>query len=247
MVRRGIAAATMVLIGALAARAQQDECRAVIDKAIQAHGGVKVTKLRLSHVKFKGTIAMMGGLDFTGETFVHLPNRFKNVLQLEIKNMNLTLTQVFDGKKFWMNIMDKTIELDDPKILREVKENLYVDSVAGLIGHDRKGVKLSPLGEVKINDEDAVGVRVSLEGHRDVNLFFDKKSSLLVKSESRAFDPMTQKETSQEKFYRKYKAQNGIQIPWHIDIHQDGKSYIDVQITDVAYPERFDDGTFAKP
>ena len=54
----------------------------------------------------------------------------------------------------------------------------------GMFAKD-KSVKYSIVGEIKIKDKAAIGVTVSKEGSKDVNLFFDKTTGLIAKIEMR--------------------------------------------------------------
>jgi len=45
-----------------------------------------------------------------------------------------------------------------------------------------KAYTLAPIGEVKVEDRPALGLRVSRKGNRDINLYFDKKTYLRVKT-----------------------------------------------------------------
>jgi hypothetical protein len=226
---------------------QQDDVKALVKKAIKAHGGAKnLAKQKASHVKGSGTLDFMNNAKFTTDTFFQDPDKFKNVVEVEINNMNVSVIQVFNGKRFWINAMGKTIELKDKKDIAELKENLYVENLTNLIGLLDKGVTLSPLGEVKVNDKAAIGVRASSKGHRDVNLYFDKKTHMLVKSESRTVD-LAKQEVSQEKYYSDYKLENGIQQPRKLIIHQDGKRHITLDIISITFVERHEDSVFAEP
>ena len=43
-----------------------------------------------------------------------------------------------------------------------------------------KGYELALIGEVKVEDKPAIGVRVSVKGQKDINLFFDKQSGVRI-------------------------------------------------------------------
>jgi len=189
----------------------------------------------------------MNNNKFSTETFFQEPDKFKNVVEVEINNMNVTVTQVFNGKKFWINVMGKTIELKDEKDIAELKENMYVEKLTNLVGLTDKGVTLSALGEVKVNDKAAIGIRASSKGHRDINLYFDKKTHMLVKTETRTVDFQTKQEVSQEKYYSDYKEVDGIQQPRKLIIHQDGKRHITLDVTSVMFVDRHEDSVFAEP
>src|SRR5436305_2083362 len=114
-----------------------DDVRAVLDKAIKAHGGEeKIAKLQDAAIesKTKGTLNALGNqLDFTMETYAQLPEKLKVVMHLTVNGMNYTTTQVFNGDNFWLNVNGTNLDnvLDD-KAREEVKEQLYNERLAGL-------------------------------------------------------------------------------------------------------------------
>src|SRR2546430_9564395 len=60
----------------------------------------------------------------------------------------------------------------------------YTFHLATLAPLKDKAFKLAPLGEVKVNDQPAVGIRVSCEGRPDASLYLDRKSTRLNSSHS---------------------------------------------------------------
>src|SRR5262245_33526245 len=83
---RVLALATCVLaVGGLFVQAQDDELKAVLRKAIEAHGGQKTLDKLGATSKFKGTIELMGQtLDLTGESAFQRPNKIKNSVTLNV-------------------------------------------------------------------------------------------------------------------------------------------------------------------
>jgi hypothetical protein len=117
-----------------------------------------------------------------------------------------------------------------------------------LVFADKKtGYKLSPLGEVKVHDKPAVGVRVASEGYRDVNLFFDKASGLLVKTEARTTDVQSGEEKTEEKLLSDYKETEGVQRPGKVVVLRDGKKLLTLQIDEIKAVDKFDKDFFTKP
>src|SRR5947208_3438225 len=81
----------------------QPTARSVIEKAVQAHGGVEqLAKLKALRIKSKGTAALLPGADpvgFTGETTAQMPGQIKNVMEFDLQGKKHTLVQVIDGDK----------------------------------------------------------------------------------------------------------------------------------------------------
>src|SRR5262249_42655075 len=151
-----------------------------------------------------------------------------------------------NGNKGWTQVMGTTQELDKDA-MAEAKENFYAERVKNLAPLTGKGFKLEPLGEAKVGKREAVGVKVSHKGHRDVNLYFDKKTGLLLKAERRAKDPMAGTEFTQADLYDDYKEVEGIQHARKLTILRDDKKFVTGVLSDYKPLEKLDNDVFAKP
>lgn len=244
---------TAVALALTAAAARADDkadTRAVIDKAIQARGGEeKLAKVKAVHFKGKGKFYGMGdGIDYTGDWTIQPPDKVRFQFDFEVNGMRVAFVIVFDGKKGWMKINENTMDMDEDAVT-EIKEDVYAGRVESLVPLIKdKGFELSPLGEVKIGDHQAVGVRIAHKGHRDINLYFDKKTGLPVKSERMIKDHMMGgKERTQETLHSDYKDVGGVQHGMKVLIKRDGEKFVESELTDFETKDQFDDSVFAKP
>ena len=110
-----------------------------------------------------------------------------------------------------------------------------------------KAFSVSTFGEAEIAGRKAVGVNVTREGHRPINLFFDKETFRLVKSETRVKDETSGQEVTQESTFGEFKVVEGTQQPLKITIKRDGKPHADVEVEEFKLSESLDDSLFAKP
>jgi hypothetical protein len=233
--------AAVALAGAARA-AEAEDARAVIDRAVKAAGGEKaLAKRKAMTWTSKGTYYGMGAeIPFTANYALELPNKSR----LEIENF---MTRVVNGDKGWVQMMGETRELEKDQ-LAEAREALYLDGVATLVPLKGEGFKLSPLGDSKVGDAAAVGVKVAHAGHRDVKLFFDKKSGLLLKIESTVkAQEQGGKEVTQEAVYRDYTDVDGVKVPQKMTIKRDGERYVEAENSDVKFPARVPAKEFEKP
>jgi hypothetical protein len=245
--------ATLALMTArpgLPARAdEQADIKAVLAKAIKAKGGEeKLKKGKAMTLKFKGKYYREGNaLPYTAEISFQLPNQSKTVINGEINGMAYTIVVVVNKDKGWRKINSDTVAVDKNEVTEE-KERMYARSLQGLVMLKDKAFKLSPVGDVKVGKHDAVGIKVASKGHRDVNLFFDKKTGLLIKSETMVKKEGSDMEVSQEVVFQDYKETDGIMHAMKLRIKQDGKEYVDVdETTEVKVEEKLDDSVFDKP
>src|SRR5262249_10118634 len=108
-----------------------------------------------------------------------------------------------------------------------------------------KEFKLSPLGEVKVGDVEAAGMRISHKDFKDVSFFFNKKDGLPIKSEIALVDP-GMKEITLECLFSDYKEFDSIQYPSKVTIKADGKEFT-MEVSELKAVDKQDDSVFAKP
>jgi hypothetical protein len=227
----------------------EDETRAIVEKAVKAHGGAdKLARLEKAAVQStaKGKVHQAGGIDITMEMSVQ-GGKSRQVIEGEVANVKFRQVVLFDGQRLRIYVNGKEYKLDDKKMNKEVREQANAEKIVGLVFVRKKGYTLSPLGEVRVNGKPALGVRVSSEGHRDVNLFFDKEKGLLVKTETRTIDFLSGEERTQEKVLADYKERDGFLQPSRVTVLQDGKELLSLEIEEVKVVDRFDDDTFTRP
>ncbi|MSQ97104.1 MAG: hypothetical protein EXR98_21475 [Gemmataceae bacterium] len=251
MLRLRIAAITscVLVLGGLSVRAQDTDIRDVLRKAIVAHGGEKnLSKFKAVVSKFKGTMEV-GGVKagVVGETSLQKPDKVKNVMTLDINGNAIDIVTVFNGKKLWVSAMGKTMEIDDEKILKAAREEMQAEGASSFADYLKEPFELNSLGDVKVKGKAAIGIRISKKGQKDVSMFFDKQTNLLVKTEMRTLDGATGKEVTQEKYILGYQERNGMKIPKRVEVQKDGKTFMDVEIIESQAFEKLDDSVFAKP
>lgn len=234
--------------GGLARGDDQADARKIIDKAIKAEGGAeKVAKNKAATWKVKGNFYGLGNaLPYTGEYAIQFPDKFRFALEFDAGGQKAKMIAVVNKDKGWRDLNGNVMDMDKEQVT-EAREGMYAQNVFRAVALKEKGYTFSPLGEVKVDKRPAVGVKVSHKGHRDVNLYFDPKSGLLVKTEARVKDEMTGQEVKQETFFSDYKESNGDKHPTKVVIKRDGQLYVEAENSDYKFAEKLDDSLFTKP
>lgn len=238
----------VVLAATPGVRADDAAARAVVDKAIKAHGGADtLAKFPASTAKFKGTFHGMGqGIPFTGETASHKGDRHRFEVTVEAGGQKFQLGHVFAADKGWVKANGETKEMDKDE-LTEAREEAHAAWVATLAPLKDKAFGLSLIGEVQVEGKPAVGVKVSHKDRRDVNLYFDKGTGLLVKTESRVKDESSGQEVTDEGFLSDYKDVQGTKQAMKLVVKRDGKLYVEGEVSELTLAESLDASVFAKP
>jgi hypothetical protein len=240
--------------GPAAADAEAD-MKAVIAKAMQAHGGAEaLNKYRAVRMTVKGQRDVRGeATAFDGVLAFQLPDRLRAELETVIKGKKHKIIQVLRGDEGWVSLDGKTLRMDG-ELLAQVREQIYTDQVTRLAPLGDKEFRLSPLGERKVAGRDAVGVRVEHKGHRPIRLYFDKADGLLLLSETRVRSETRatrlgerSSEVTQETYYEDYKKVNGVQVAHKTRVRRDGKPFLEAEATEVRVAEKLPEETFARP
>jgi outer membrane lipoprotein-sorting protein len=225
------------------------DARAVVDKAIKAHGGAdNLNKHKAAVFKIKGKFYGLGeGIDFTGDISYQEPDKIKSIIQVNVMGTDFKVTNIVNGDKGWVDDPQGKRDMTKEE-LTEAQEALNHNAIAQLGVLTSKEYALSLLGEVKVGDSDAIGVLVQRKDRRDVSLFFDKKTYLLLKSETRVKDLMGGGgELTQETLYSDYKKIDEMQAAHKSTIKRDGKLFVESEMSDFKAEDKLDDSVFAKP
>lgn len=239
----------MVMLFTQASRA--DEAKDIINKAIKAHGGKEVLvkyKGSKSSMKGKITLPMVGETDFTRESAYMLPDKFKETLELDIGGNKISVVTIVNGKKMSIESNGMEIKVTDAikNTMKDAQNMLQIGRLVPLV--EDKAYKLEGLGEIKVEDKPAVGVRVTSKGKKDVNLYFYKDSGLLAKVEFRGVEPGTEKEITEERIFVEYQKEkkDGQAVPKTVLVKHDGKDFLKAEMVEVTFHETLDDSEFAK-
>jgi hypothetical protein len=226
--------------------------RGVVARAIEAQGGeARLAKYNAATMKGAGKFYGMSaeGVPFTGDWDAQGADQLRMRIVVKDKDQTTTFVKVVNGPRGWTKLNDDKANPMPKDVLAEERERMYCNWVATLIPLTGKGFKLAPLGEAKVEGNAAAGVRVSHADHRDVSLYFDKKSNLLVKSQMaiKNVEDGSNKEMPQEILYGDFKDFSGARWATKLTILQGGKRYVEVTFSEIRPAEKLAPGVFAEP
>jgi hypothetical protein len=243
-------AGLMLVLAASPALAQENP-RAIVERAIAAHGGAeRIGRLHSEKDNLRGKLGISEKVDllpFTADLTLQLPGRFKQVVRLnEGTDKAYTLVQIVNGDKVLVTINGQPQQLT-PAALAELRSTMDLQRAARLLPLlSDASYRLTALKEEKINDRPALGINVSAKGHRDLRLFFDRETGLLVKTEH-IRDDGSGKEVLQEEFYGNFRDFGGFRRWTRLVVFREAKKLMEAELVDVKYYEKIDDSEFTKP
>ena len=240
-------AALVVVSGGV--RAADDDAKAILTKAIKAHGGEEyLTKNKAARMQNKGklTIPGVGETDFTQDLAYMLPDKLKDTLELTIGGRKISIVTVMNGDKLSIEAAGKAVDITDDikKALKDAQHMMTVGRMVPLLKD--KSYELSIFGEAKVEDKPAIGILVASKGKKDITLFFDKKTNLLAKIEHRTVEAGTGNEIGEERIILEYKIKDGIPFPKKVLVKHDGKTFLEAEMVESTMLEAIDEAEFKK-
>lgn len=232
--------AAIVVFSATIAQAQS-EPRAIVEKAIEAHGGAAVLdKFVAGRAKSKGTIVLQNmDFPFTSSRVYQTPGRMRTTFELVAANLGRPVTCIINGDRVASFAGGMAQEMPRSQV-DELKTAVYVQNLVRLtpLLKDAK-YRLAAAGEKSIDGQSAVGIAVTSDGHKEVRLFFDKQTGLLIALERLGHNAQG-RAVDQSEFYSGYREASGLKYPTKTLVKQGGKKYLESEITEFKPLEKVD-------
>jgi hypothetical protein len=185
-----------------------DDPRALVERGIRAMGGRQVLQQRyasLTRVRGKLVTGANFNLAIEGAILSEPEGRSRLQLEFDPGGMKVEMLIVLDGAKSWQRMNGEVTDFT-PEQAKSLEASAYRDRVTGLLALlDDKGFTLASLGETKVRDRPAAGVKVSSKSHPDISLYFDKETGFLVKSSYRGKDTDDPKDALRETVFADYR------------------------------------------
>jgi hypothetical protein len=221
------------------------EPRAIVERAIEAAGGkAHLESLPAFHAITSGSSAT--GERLRQEAFHQLPDHLKQLQQI-IRGETVKETSIgLMGESGWIHANGRTAPLS-PVLLAPLLEAANLVRAVRLTPLLTDSYRLTPLPGAQIDGRAVVGVSAAATNRRDLKLYFDHETGLLVKVERQVIDPLSRQESTEERYLRDYQKANGVLAARHIVVERDGKPYMEAKVEKIEYLPRLDDSVFRQP
>lgn len=226
---------------------QEPSVSDIVNKAIVAHGGMEaLSKARADKVRLKGTMFLQDKpVPFSGETSVVLPDRLRTVVRMNPGPQEIVMTQLVSGDKLGMFINGQ------PQVVTEglaatLRETLVMNQAMRLVSLLKdKTLEPTVAGTGMVNGRQARIIRVTPPGKREIKLWFDYETGLLVKTEHPVglnSNPMLQ-----EEYYGDFREMGAFRRPAKMVTHRAGKKIMEAELVEVRYLDSIPENEFLAP
>jgi hypothetical protein len=245
--RRSLALAVAVMLSCVVggpARAEDQDAKSILDKAIKAAGGdEKLGKIQAFMYKAKGTVVFNGNeSDTTTEVTVKGLDHYRR----EFGNDQFHGIIVLAGDKGWRKFGDNSTELEGDGIANE-KRSVYLAVIPiTLVAARGNGFKIETAGEEKVGDKPANILKITGPDGKSFTLSFDKESGLPVKQVATVVGFMGM-EMTLETTFANYKDFDGIKKATKIEIKRDGERFQSLEVSEFKVLDKVDSDTFTEP
>ena len=241
-----------VILAACGIAAADEKAEAVVKKAIDATGGADaLNKYKASKFTMKGEVSVAGSdTEFTGDMAYALPDKFRMNLTLEVMGMKVAIHQVANGEKTSRTVkVGDTVVPNDDDVRDEIKFAVIgkqVQMLTPLLDATKFAIKGAD--DEDVNGKKAAVVIATPNGFdKEIKLYFDKESGLLVKAGHKGKGPGdggARVDVYQESYFSDFKKVNGIQVATKVVTNHDGKKFMTATMSDFELLEKPDDKDF---
>lgn len=250
MRRAAWAVAAWCLASGASQAAEDKAVKEAVDRAVAALGGEKaLAQAQGLTWKVAGTVDVNAvKADVSGDWSAQGLDRFRWDVTFTVMGRTEQVALCFNGEKGWATDgQGRTNDLPKEIVAAFVANLRCLRLVQNPLLLRGAGVKLSPLGELKVNDRDAVGLKVARKGQPEFDLYFDKKTGLPLKSEFRIKEGDGALETTHSFLFDAYKEFGDAKHFSKVKFLRDGTAHVELECSDVKPQEKLDDSLFEKP
>ena len=244
----GVLVAVVVSSLAGVARADDQEVKAILDKAIKALGGeARLGSADAFSSKSKGTFTFNGNeSQFTSVTTVQGLDHFRSEFEGEFGGNKVMGVTVLSGDKGWRKFGDNSMDLDASGVANE-KRTVYLQVIpVTLMALKSKDFKVETAGEEQVVGKPAAVLKVTAPDGKDFTLSFDKTSGFPVKLVAKVvgFQGM---EFTQESTYSDFSDYNGIKRAKRVESKRDGEIFATLEVIEFKVIDKVDPKLFTQP
>lgn len=203
--------------------------RAIVSKAIEAHGGAKNLSMFDSWYGRYSAHFYSNSRQIPADVAIQVWFQHPNKVRQEIQTPTEKIIKVFDGRAGWEKRGENKSVAFDPRFLAEAASLCLDYQMINLYPFlDRTKAKLAFLGRVKVKNRDAWAIEyIYVKLNRKGRIFFDVRTNLLIKWQTTALSPLNSSEDIFESFFEEHRRLAGVLFPAKASIYIGGKIWME--------------------
>ncbi len=204
------AAIVLAVVSCLAVFMQAQTADELVEKNIQAKGGIEKIKA-IKSVRISGKLTLGGGFTAASIQENQRPNLVRETFSLQ----GMTAVTAYDGATGWQ--IQPFGGHKDPELMGEddLKDLLLdADFDGPLVDYKEKGNTVEYLGHDVVDGDDALRLKVTLKDGDIVYYFLDPDTNLEIRKEVQEFIRGSVRESVIE--FGSYKPVNGVMYPYSV-------------------------------
>ena len=237
----------IILLAVGSTLGQDVDAKAVIAKAIEAHGGADaLSKYNAGNTKVKGVLSLFGqDLEFTGDITYEMPDKYRMALNTEVSGQKISLVQIANGAKQKSTQNGMLLKIGDPE-KAELTQAMKMQEIAQLTPLLTAKYTIKADKADKVGDVDAAVVVVNAKDFKETRLYFDTKTGLLIKSTRQGLHPAASgtKEALEETVMSDFKKFDGVMAPTKMVVTHDGSKFMTMTVVENKAMEKADPKLF---
>jgi outer membrane lipoprotein-sorting protein len=228
----------LFLLALVTAPASGQTAKEVLDKMIEAQGGVKALEA-IKDTTITGSVELVSmGINGTVTMYQKEPNK----MRLDIEVMGMVITQAYDGEVAWMV---------DPQTgaTTQMPENASQEFKRQALGNDallhpeKHGIKYDFKGKEKLEDKEYLVLeQTTSDGHK-TTIYIDPATYLTYKTKGTALG-QAGVEVMAETITSDYKKVDGLLFPHSMTTFQDGQEFMRMTMTKIVFNSNLEDSFF---
>lgn len=225
------------------------DARAIIERAVKAHGQTAGAEPAVTTWTEKITLELAGQtLNLDTNWTVRAPDKLRLQMAVAFQGTTLDLLIVVNGEKMWFLVNGQVQEGAGTQLAEMLGEmnRMWATSLTPLLADDT--FQLATAKEKAVNGRPAAGVAVRNGKRPVVTLYFDKETGLLAKREALVKDAYTDdKEVLEEVLVSDYKEADGRKYHTRLVVIRDGKPFYRSEVSRPRAVDKPDAKLFDKP
>ena len=226
---------------ASSARADDQEARQILKRAIEAVGG--------RFGRLQGPVLWMERGTYYGNgdsvPFVtQYASRWPDWFRQEVEGV---FTITVSGKKAWLT-NDEGVRIFTGAALEEAMKQNRMRWASKLFPLTDKAYTLNKIEGIQIDGRPTVGIEASHADGGEFKLYFDKETYLITKMEAMVITPMLGPDpVLAETYYSAHRSLGGAKVPSNVKIHYDRKLVVEAEIVASKVGATLDPALFEVP